>query len=360
MTGKYEECLKAIKVAMEVAPGSFDLQVFKAKCFIRLNFPIVAKGIVEKLIVEDPDNETLVFLQGVVKFYLGQLEEGLKYVKRAIEIDPEERKYSEMKEKIKKLLEPVQKAKQLGASRQYEAAVSIFTRQINSPDVHSAWCFELLIMRAQTYKAFLQFDQAIADISRAFILPDVYNINESHLELRAECYYAKGDYNNCIVDCERALRTSDTYTLKLLLKKANEKKKLEEILEKIEDNKLQEAYEMSYQNFQETRNGEFFIFAIQCARELKNKNTIAKLLESIREDEELLDVVRMSVEQHEEETMTTPDEFTEAMTCYNDGNFGKCIEILTNAKKGDVQIEKFPYLTYHKAQKILKHVIDGE
>lgn len=358
--GKYNESLEAAKIALQVAPSSIEPLIFKAKCFLRLDMPILAKGIIEKLMMENDDCGNLIFLHGIVKFYLGKLEEGLEFIKQAVEMDPDERKYLEMEMKIEKFLEPVHEARKQCANQQYESALAIYTKQIESPNVHFSWCFELLIMRARTYQKASNFDLAIIDINRALALPEAYNADDTEFALRAECHFAKEDYNSCISDCQAALeRNSKNDTAKLLMKKAIQKKTLDQIIKKIDKGELKEAYEISYQNFQETRNEEFFIFAIQCARELNDKKSIVMLLESIKEDPELLDVVKISMGQFEEEIMTQPGEFTEALACFEEGNFGRCIELLKAAKKDGISMEKFPQLTFEKAQKILSLILNG-
>lgn len=304
---------------------------------------------------------TLIYLQGVLKFYFGQLEEALSLVNRACEnADLDDRKYVQMRFKIERFLQPVRNAKKLALEKNFLAEIDIYTKEIESPNVHFAWCFELLILRANAHKNCSNFRSAIIDINRALSLPNVYHTNEKHLELRAQCYFAKEDWECCIIDCQAVLKSGESEMAKSLMEKAVAKEKVEQIVKKIEKGELKEAYSMSYQLYQETRKGDFFIFAIQCAREMKDIKTVVKLLESIKNDGELLDIAKISLGQYEEEIMTTPKEFTAALTYYDEGNFGNCIEVLTAAKREGVSKEKFPQLTMDKAKKTLRLIHEGE
>jgi tetratricopeptide (TPR) repeat protein len=356
----YEHSLESVKIALEVAPETLDLQILKAKCYIRLNMPIVAKVIVEKYLIENPDNDELIFFKGVVLFYLGKLEEGLSFVKQALELQPDQRKYLEMEEKLENSLQPLTNVKMLEDSGKYDEAVAILTETINSPLVHHGWHFELLIRRAKIHKKARNFDMAICDINKAIVSSDHYLDNDSYVLLRAECYLEAENYEMCIDDCKVGLKNSSDPRKEALLKKAEEGRKREVILTNIEENKFKEAFDVSFQHYQESHDMRFFAFAVHCAKEMKNDETVKKLLEMVKDDEETKQLLKTLIETVEEEGEGTPEEFKEALGHYDEGNLAKCIEVLEKAKLKGVGLEKFPESTLQKSRDTLHLIKNGK
>jgi tetratricopeptide (TPR) repeat protein len=355
----YEQSLESVKIALEVAPESMELQILKAKCFIRLNMPILAKGIVEKFLVENPDNDELIFYKGVVLYYLGKLEEGLSFVNKALELQPDKQKYLEMKEKLEISLKPLTTVKILENSGKYDEAVAILTQLINSPSVHHGWQFELLIRRAKVHQKAKNIDMAILDINRAIVSSDLYLDNESYVLLRAECYLEAENYEMCIDDCKVALKNFNDPRKEVLLKKAEEGRKREVIMTSIEESKFKEAFDVSFEYYQESLDMRFFAFAVHCAKEMKNDETVKKLLEMVKDDEETKQMLKTLIGTVEEEGEGTPEEFKEALGYYEEGYLAKCIEVLEKAKLKGVGQEKFPESTLQKAKDTLHLIKNG-
>lgn len=349
----FNESLKAAKIADEIAPKSQEFKIHKAKCFIRLEMPILAKAIVDIELVKDPENVSLLFLDGVVKCYLGQLEAGVKIIDKAIKYsqsDIQKKKFLEQKQKFEKPLESVKRAKKLEEAGKHDEAVFIYTRELQASKNYPSWIFELLIMRAKVHRKNKMHNLAIKDINEALAILDVFP-NNSHRLLCAECFYDSGDYTSCILDCETILECSKDPVVHKLMENATEKKTLQEIINKIDHGMIEQAYDISYQHLKKSTNEKFIIYAIACARELKDDSKIESLGKLIKDDPEMVDIINSTIGTFNENIATTPDEFIRASTFYNEGNLEKCIELLEAAKEKGFSMEDFPEFTLQKAKK---------
>lgn len=233
---KYEHCVLAIEVALQVAPESFVLRLMKAKCFVRLNrlaeglflhlsvllllinfHLLTAQPIVDRLLLERPDDSQGIYLHGICLYFKGQIEESLRNIEKAIKCGADD--HRNMKPKLKKMLAGVNEAQRLSDAKNYQEAIKVYSKEIEASARHCNWKIQLLMKRATAHMSKQSFHLALLDLNEVL---SVQLVNAALL-MRAICLFNISEFGKCIVDCKGWLKTGekrDKPEVESLLKKA--------------------------------------------------------------------------------------------------------------------------------------------
>lgn len=107
---KYEECLELIKDSLKENPESTQLTILQTSCwtFLNKNRPETYAKL-EEVMKKEPKNSFAAYGFGLLHYYDAELKESIKYLNRAIELNPTNtmQKAVEVKQKAVKILEAI-------------------------------------------------------------------------------------------------------------------------------------------------------------------------------------------------------------------------------------------------------------
>lgn len=158
---------------------------------------------VDSCLESDPTNITAIYLAGLVSYYKGHLDEGLKYFERAIKMDPNHHKSKTMQLQAKNLQEKEENGHKAFNAGNLHEAQKMCTEALQIDPLNVNFNSTLYYNRALMESKMGNNTNAIADCTSALDgNPNLFRA----LVLRAKCHIRMDKYETCINDCEAALK----------------------------------------------------------------------------------------------------------------------------------------------------------
>lgn len=132
----------------------------------------------------NPSDINAIYLAGLRSYYIGDLDESLKYFAKILTLDLDHDEARIMQNKANTLKERIEKGKKLFMAGNFDEACKIFTEtlEINARNVNSN--SKLYCLRAAVYKFSRNYEECIKDYEAALRLNRTSEIEKALSETR--------------------------------------------------------------------------------------------------------------------------------------------------------------------------------
>lgn len=174
----------------------------------------------------NPSNADVIYVAGLNAYYKSDLDQGLKYFQKALDVKPDHKKAHTMQMKAKSLKEKKESADNLFKAGKFHDAHKLYTEALQIDSQHSDFNAKLYFNRALMSSKIGTSLNIIADCTKALDLSPGYL---KALLLRAKCH---SNIKDRIRDYESAMKISKTSEIENALKEAKAAlKRYENIIE---------------------------------------------------------------------------------------------------------------------------------
>jgi DnaJ family protein C protein 7 len=199
---QYREALQQFDRALDLTPMSTRIKLFKLEAMLALgDHDIVAKEAGHILRDEDPNSSEAYYLRGKALYYGGSVENGLKHVNNALQLDPDNMKCLQFRKLLKRSEALKEEGNDMFKNGQLQQAIDKYTEAINNDPQNNALNSALYCNRSACYGKLGKWDEAIADATKAI------DLNPSYLKAylrRAQCYQQVDKHEEAYRDYQKA------------------------------------------------------------------------------------------------------------------------------------------------------------
>lgn len=213
----YRTCLYHCDNAIKISPASIHYKLLKAECLALLERFDEAGDIAISIMQSNSTNADAIYVRGLTLYYSDNLDKGLLHFERALQLDPDHKKAKLMRTKAKLLKERKEKGNEMFKSGRYKDAHAVYTEALLLDPLNKDISSKLYYNRGLVNSKLGNLREAINDCTFAL------QMNEKYLKAllhRAKVYYSMENFEECVKDYEKALKSEKTMEIKNLLKDA--------------------------------------------------------------------------------------------------------------------------------------------
>lgn len=176
-----------------------------------------ANAIVTASLNTDPSNADVVYVAGLCAYYKSDLDHGLIYFQKTLDMEPGHNKAKTMQLKAKNLKQKKENGDHLFKAGKFRDAHKMYTAALLIDSLNSDFNAKLYFNRALMSSKIGNSIDTIADCTKALDLSPNY---VKALLLRGKCHNDMNDFREGIKDYESALKISKTSEIENSLKEA--------------------------------------------------------------------------------------------------------------------------------------------
>lgn len=216
----YQDCLGAVdKLQLMIHVNIDRLRLLKAKCFFHLEEFEKSQELLAAIIKDEPKNIEAAFIFGNCLYHEGDLSGSIMTYEAILKTERDKLVF-EQNQKVKTLLEMMQKGRELYQQRKYRKTARTFSKALEIERVNKKVAAALFNNRAMALKKSRFFKSAVEDFNESF---ELNSEDKSIHEKRAYPLYKIGKYSECIDDCDEAIKLGASKMFEDLKEKAEKK-----------------------------------------------------------------------------------------------------------------------------------------
>jgi DnaJ family protein C protein 7 len=215
----YQQALSQFESALELAPMSTRIKLYKleAELYLGKTDDVVKEaGLI--LRDEDPNNAEAYFLRGKAIYYNGNIDNGLRNVNQALQLDPDNAKYMKFRKILKKSESLKEEGNVFFKGSKYQEALDKYNEAIENDPINKSLNAQLYCNMSACQSKLGNWEEAISSATKAI------ELNPQYLKAyvrRAQCYQQVGKHEEAKRDYHKATEIDPESTeLKKKLKEA--------------------------------------------------------------------------------------------------------------------------------------------
>ncbi|CDW86072.1 dnaj heat shock n-terminal domain-containing protein [Stylonychia lemnae] len=246
---QYSDALTYCSQLVNYCPDCAKYVGMKIQAYIGMNKLVEAIEFSSKLQSQFIENPEYLFWRGKLLIYNSNMDMGKKYVREALNKDPDNVTYQKAWRNLSKMDKVKKEGADFFSSMDFKAAIEKFTECLELDPLNNQWNSSILFNRSLAYLKLANNKEALADLTKAI------EINEDY----AKAYLKRGELNLTMQNYEEAVRdfervkqidpstagiSQKVQNAKLELKKSKRKDyyKLLEIEQTANEDEIKKAY----------------------------------------------------------------------------------------------------------------------
>lgn len=172
--GEYQEALSQFNATLVLCPFAAQFKVLRAEAMIGLKQFAEAAKYAGAILEDDPNCVDAYFVRGRAAYYQGITDNGMKLVRRALELDPDNARARTFWRQMRQSENLKEEGNAAFKSGSFEAACEKYTQAIEIDPLNVALNASLYCNRAAALTKLSKLDEAVADCDKAIELDETY------------------------------------------------------------------------------------------------------------------------------------------------------------------------------------------
>jgi DnaJ homolog subfamily C member 7 len=213
----FDECLKQLNQALTIDKSCVSFLCLKAECLVMLERYEEAEKSITKALKKNPSDVNVLYTQGLKEYYEVKLKESVEKFDAVIKVFPDFKRAKELRANAKTLLNFIYTGFAQSKENNNAKAIEIFTSALKTDPSNKNFIFMMLFNRGIACDKVGQLKEAFDDYSEALKIKET---DAKALYRRASIHYKLKEFEDCIIDCEAALKAEASEGPKKLIEVA--------------------------------------------------------------------------------------------------------------------------------------------